>query len=423
MWGERVNTTDVLVIGAGPAGIRAALELAQSGYAVHLVEKEPYIGGLAAQLCCKGVEDCIQCSICLAVRTMTEVTDHPNIALYTHTTVEALSGGARDFTVGLREHTHFVDAARCIACGRCAEVCPVDEGGPAIGLASAHPVPLVYHVDTDTCLRFHGEDCTRCMHACPEDAIRYDRQGVSHEIEVGGIIVATGFEPFNARLKPAYGYGRYPNVCTSVDIERMINERGEIVRPSDGRAPKRIAFIQCVGSRDEQIGLEYCSRICCKYATKVSKLLHNLDPAFDITIFFMDIRTFERQFNEMLELAWKDNINMVRVRPAAIDENEEHNLIIRYYDTEASKPQEAEFDLVSLSIGLVPGAGTKLLARKLDLQRGAEGFLSCRDIANPVKSHRYGIYIAGGCTGPMDIEEAVTQACSAASKVMALLRL
>lgn len=289
----------VLVIGGGISGIASALELANSGLSVYLIEKGAVVGGYAASFCCKATDVCSKCSVCVASQKIKEAVVHPQILLLTNSKVQRISGGVGNFRVEITQKPQCIYAERCIACGLCAEVCPTEP--KAVYLPSAEATPFSYVLDEGLCVRFKGEDCNLCRESCPTKAIDFDPGPKRQELSADAIIVATGFDVFDARKKGGLGYGRYPNVLTGLDLERMFNNEGSIKLPSNGKEPHNIAFIQCVGSRDEYIGNGYCSQVCCKYAIRFARLLSHQNPEAEITIFYIDLQTAGKGFGEFYE--------------------------------------------------------------------------------------------------------------------------
>ena len=409
---------DVLIIGGGIAGMTAAQNLADNGFKVHLVEREPYLGGQAALFGCKATDQCGKCSVCLVTEKLRALERHPGIRLMTCAEVRGVSGRAGDFSVRIVEHPRWVDPDRCTACGLCTEVCPLDP--PAIALPFPEAVPRAYAVNPERCLHVGEEGCTLCGDECPLEAISFDERPQEIELSVGAIVVATGFFPFDAKTKPGLGYGRYPNVLTGLDMERKINSDGSITLPSDGRPPRKVAFVQCVGSRDERIGNGYCSRVCCKYAIRMAKLLQYQQPELDTTMFYMDLQTAGKGFGEFYE-ACKDAIRFIRGMPVEVSEVSPGTLGVRYEDLSEGKVAEEDYDLVVLSVGMAPQKDTPDLARILDINLGEYGFFEARDPLETTRTHTEGIFLAGACQGPKDIPRSIAHAAQAAVEVTEFL--
>ena len=419
---------NVLVIGGGIAGIQASLDLANAGFNVFLVEEKPSIGGHMAQLSRTfPTEDCASC---ILSPKMADVADHPNIHLLTYTEILDISGSVGNFKVRLKQKPRYVDPSKCTACGECEKVCPVsvpDEFNlgmtkrKAIYLPSPTAVPHAHVIDENACLGIVPLRCGLCEQACEANAINYDDTPKYINLDIDTIIVATGFEIFNASKKPQYGYGRFQNVITALELERLIVEaaEGHFIRPIG----KDIAFIQCVGSRDKQVGNLYCSRICCMYATKLASLLKRADPSRDVYIFYTDLRAYGKGFEEYYRRAQELGVKFIRGRPGELQEDPEtKKVIVRVEDTLTRKIIEKKFDLVVLSVGLVPSKGTLKIAEMLKLPRSSDGFLKeAHPKFRPVDTPVEGVFVAGTAQGPKDIPDTVAQASAAAARAMAIM--
>jgi len=419
-----------LVIGGGIAGVQAALDLADQGFTVYLVEKNTSIGGRMAQL--DKTFPTLDCAACIMTPKMVDAGRHKNIKLLTFSEIKGIFRKGKDFRVKILRKPRYVDETTCTGCGACAQLCPVEvpnDFDERMGVRNAiyvpfpQAVPLIYTVDKENCL-----ECDLCKNVCGVNAVDYDQQPQEIEVEVGAIIVATGFNLFDSRKKEEYGYGVYDNVITGLALERLLSASGptggHVVRPSDGKIPKKVAFIQCVGSRDEKSGNTYCSRVCCMYATKEAELVKEHVPGVDVKIYYMDIRAFGKGFEEFYQRAKEEfKINYVKGRVAEIIEDPNtKNLLIRAENIELGEPIEDEVDMVVLSSGLVP-AVTNDLERILPIKKGEDGFfVTANPKVDPVTTSVEGVLIAGVAEGPKDIPDAVTQASAAAMKASIFLK-
>ncbi len=432
MSGADKKSGAVLVVGGGIAGMQAALDLADSGYYVHLIEKDAAIGGVMAQL--DKTFPTNDCSTCMISPKLVEVGRHINIELLTLSELVSLEGEAGSFTAKVLQRPRYVDMDKCIACGVCAEKCPkkvdneYNEGTDqrkAIYLRFPQAVPLKYAIDAESCIFFKNGKCKACQKFCPAGAIKFDDEPKEHELKVGAVIVAPGFDLFDADLKPELGHARYPNVITSLEFERYLAASGptggHVVRPSNHQEPKKIAWLQCVGSRDPSAGLDYCSYVCCMYATKQAILAKEHIEGAAPTIFFMDVRAQGKGFDRYYERAKAEHgVRYVRSMISRVTGHPETGeLKVHYYD-EAGQAQDETFDLVILSCGLRPNAASVELAQKLGLAQDAFGFAQAQGL-NPLKTSRPGVYVCGVFAGPKDIPETVTQASGAAGQAAELL--
>jgi len=422
----------MLVIGGGVCGIQAALDLADMGFRVYLVEKEASIGGHMAQL--DKTFPTLDCSLCILAPKMVEASRHPNIILLTWSEVKKVqrTSNGSAFRVRILRKPRYVDEKKCTGCRLCVEKCPVkvqNEFEERLSLRKAiyipfpQALPAVTVVDKEHCLYLTKGVCRICEKFCPSGALDFEQTPQEMEVGVGAIIVATGFEVFNARSKSEYGYGRYPNVITGLGLERLLSASGptggQLLRLSDGRIPSKIAFIQCVGSRDERTGNLNCSRVCCMYATKQAVLSKEHVQGVDVALFYTDLRAYGKGFEELYRRAEKEfGIRFVRgLVSEVIEESETKSLVLRVEDTDTGELLEEEFDMVVLSTGLMPPGDSKTLGETLDIPRGVDGFFTSSDpelssVVTPSK----GVFIAGVAEGPKDISESVSQASAAAMK-------
>ena len=421
---------EALVIGGGVAGIQAALDIADAGYKVHLVEKEPSIGGRMAQL--DKTFPTLDCSACILTPKMVDVSRHENIDLMVYSEVEDITGYVGNFKVVVRKKATSVDRHLCNSCGDCIEKCPVkvpsefDEGfGKRTAIYRPFPqaVPSEPVIDRDTCTYFLKDGkCGVCAKVCTLDAIDYTMEDEVVELDVGTIVVATGFDEFDPNIKPELGYGVYDNVVTGLEMERLCSASGptEGVIEIDGKQPKDVVFIKCVGSRDQSIDNPWCSRVCCMFTAKQAHLVREKLPDANITIFYMDVRAFGKGFEEFYDRVKNENVDYRRGSVSEVYRKGER-LVVRAEDTLVGEPLEVEADLVVLAAGLTARKSTDGIASILKLSKSSDRFLmEAHPKLRPVESLAPGFYIAGSAQGPKDIPESVAQASGAASKVASL---
>jgi len=418
-----------LVIGGGVAGIQAALDLADTGYKVYLVEKEPSIGGRMAQI--DKTFPTMDCSICILAPKMSDVGHHPNIELLTNSEVVDVKGYIGNFHVKVQKKPRYV-TDDCTACGECVEACPVIAPNEFdVGLAIRHAiytsyaqaVPSAYIIDMDICLNKEKIIvCDKCLKACERQAIKFEMKPETMELEVGTVIVATGADVFDPSSLPKHGYGKYPNVITSLEFERLINaggpSGGHLIRPSDMQIPKRVAFIQCVGSRSEKSGRLYCSNVCCMNTIKDSLLIKEHWPETEIHVFYVDIRAYGKGFEDLYIRARKEGVKFIRGLPAEIIEDRKtHNLWLIGENTLQKELYKEKVDMTILSIGLEPRKDSKIIQRLLTLSRTQDGFfMEAHPKLRPVDAATGGIFFGGCAEGPKDIKDSVTQASAAAAR-------
>ena len=410
----------VLVVGGGIAGIQSSLDLAESGFRVYLLEKLPSIGGVMTQL--DKTFPTNDCAMCILAPKLVEAGRHPNIEVITYADLVSVDGAAGDFKVAIRKRARRIDPEKCTGCGVCAETCIVEaideynaglDGRQGVYIRFPQAVPLVYAIDRDRCL-----GCGICTEVCKAGAVVYDEVDTDLELDVGSIILAPGVEAFDPSSLTEYGYGRYPNVVTSVEYERILSAsgpfQGHVQRPSDGSIPGRIAFIQCVGSRDEKIGNGYCSSVCCMYATKEAVITREHTSIVEPTIFYMDMRAHGKDFDKYIERAEGEyGVRFVRCRVSRVDEEPEtHDLYITY-ESDGDVDRE-KFEMVVLSVGLKPSEEAAELARTLGVEINPYGF-SNADAFESTRTSRPGVLVCGTFSSPKDIPETVTQASAAAS--------
>ncbi len=419
---ETKVSRNVAVIGGGVSGITASLELANQGYNVFMVERQPSIGGHMAQL--SKTFPTLDCSLCILSPKLAETKGHPLIELMTKTEVTSVDGSAGRYSLTLRRSPRYVNEDKCTSCGECAKVCPVeisDEFEEGMGLRKAiylpfpQAVPNAYVIDEKNCTK-----CWLCTKACKHGAINPRDQVVQKNVEVGSVVLATGFRLFNPSALTQYGYGTHPNIITNLQLERLI-EHG-VYRPSDKKTPRRVAWIQCVGSRDSRAGQVYCSRICCMASVKEALLLRELVPNLETWIFYQDMRAAGKGYEEFYVRAGEEGVQFVRGRGPQVVPINGDELMVRAEDTLLGEELEKAFDLVVLCPAILPELGSSEIAAKLGVHVGSDGFLLERHYKlRPVDSQNDGVFLSGCCLGPKDVRESVIEALSAVSRTASLL--
>ena len=422
-----------LVIGGGVAGIQAALDVADSGYEVYLVERRPSIGGHMAQL--SETFPTLDCSQCILTPKMVEASRHPNIHLLTYSEVVNVSGFVGNFKVRVRKNPTYVDPDICNLCGDCAQVCPRSvpnefERGMATRKAIYIPfqqaIPSSFTLDENTCLGLRPLRCDECYRVCEPKAINYDMHPEYLELNIGAIIVATGYELYPITSLPEYGGGTLPDVIDSLQFERMLSASGPtggvVRRPSNGEIPKQVIFIQCAGSRDPENHNAHCSKICCMYTAKQALLYRHAVPDGQATVFYIDIRAGGKGYEEFTQRAMEsERILYLRGKVARVYQEQDH-LVVWGVDTLSGQRMELEADLVVLALSMDPDPSTQAITQTLKISCGKSGFLKeAHPKLRPVESLTAGIFVAGAGQAPKDIPESVAQASGAAAKAISLL--
>ena len=428
---QEISNTDapvgsVLIIGGGIAGVQASLDLADSGYKVYLLDRSTSIGGVMAQL--DKTFPTNDCSMCILSPKLVEAGRHPNIELLMNSELKDVAGEAGHFQVTILTHPRYVIAERCTGCGQCAAKCPTKvpnefdcglTNRKAIYVPFPQAVPLIYAIDAAHCRYFQKGKCGVCKKICKAEAIDYEQEPKTFQLDIGSIIVATGFDLFNPEKIKELGYGNHQNVVTSLEFERFLSAtgptEGKVLRPSDENPPKRLAFIQCVGSRDIQLGNDYCSSVCCMYAIKEAIIAQEHAEDLKTTIFFMDIRAFGKEFDDYYTRA-RDTygIDFVRSRVASITEDPNTKNLLLRFTSENEETLEKEFDMVVLSAGLQATSRNTELAKLLGIELDEYNF--CKTGAfSPLETSQPGVYVCGVFNGPKDIPDSVAQASGAAA--------
>jgi heterodisulfide reductase subunit A len=422
---EENSIGDVMVVGGGISGIQAALDLADTGFKVYLVDKSPAIGGKMSQL--DKTFPTNDCSMCIESPKFIECDRHPNIEILSYTEVDRVEGEAGDFKVTLIKKPRYVKEDKCTGCSTCVEYCPVKVPDPynqdlstnkAIHIYFSQAVPLITYVDPETCHYFDEEKCNICVGACQKDAIDLNQKAERLEVEVGAIVLSPGYEIFDPKVRGDYGYGTMENVVTSLDFERLLcstgPHEGEVLRPSDKKHPKKIAWIQCVGSRQViEGGNSYCSAVCCTYTQKQVILAKDHDEEVESTVFHNDIRSFGKDFERFYQRAEAlPGTRFIRSYVSIGKEIPESKNVTIRYSTPDDGVKEEEFDLVVLSVGMNPPDDAEEFADKYGIELNSHGFCKT-DPVNPIETSRPGIFVSGAFQGPMDIPESVMSASGA----------
>jgi heterodisulfide reductase subunit A2 len=417
---------DALVVGGGIAGMQASLDLADQGYQVALVEKNPSIGGMMANL--SKVFPTLDCCSCITTPKMSAVAHHENISLMTYAEVQSVAKNGGGYHVQVVKKPRYVIEDDCSGCRSCEMVCPIDlpdyenEHGRGahrvIYVPFSTAVPQKALIDIDHCIY-----CGKCLKACSKDAIDFTQQPQTVDIETQAIVLATGFKTTPYEAKKEYGGGVLRNVVDGMMVERLLAPTGAYgrqLRPSDGKQPDNIAYVQCAGSRDQTLGVEYCSRVCCMYAIKQAMLLAGALPMADITIYYMDIRAFGKGYEQFYENAKAMGIQFVKGKVARITEDENQNPILRVeLIDQNSRVVERKHDLAVLSVGMLPGYDPSSL---YEVAVDKDGFIKAPNTnISPTLTMREGVFATGTATGPMDIVDSIVTAGAVAAEAAAYI--
>ncbi|NIA07475.1 MAG: FAD-dependent oxidoreductase [Actinobacteria bacterium] len=410
-----VSEKRILVVGGGITGVSAASQLASAGLQVHLIERGDHLGGQALEFGCKATDTCQQCNVCLALDRFRTISQISNV--YTHLSSRLISvspgpNGSR-YQATVFTQPLLIDPAKCIACGLCASICPakcISPATPALGSS-------YYAVDRSRCLALNGQDCSKCSEVCPTGAIDFSAGPHSRDLDVDAILLAIGYEPYDALGQGTYGYGSIPNVITGLDAERQLQDSTTLLRPSDSRPPTSVAFIQCVGSRTQEtepsaFSGQYCSAVCCAYAMRISRLLAQKTPGAKVTIFYMDLQNFGKDYQSLYNDC-HDRLCLIRSRPSRLSPADNDSVLVTYEDPQQSRVSRRAFDLVVLSIGIRPPADVRRFADMLNIDVDEHGFFDSSACYRP------GIFVAGTCTGPTDIAGSIDRATAASARIIA----
>lgn len=420
---------DVLVLGGGIAGQEAALNLANLGYKILLAEKDLSIGGKMIHL--SKVFPTLDCGACITTPKVSETARHPNIKIYTYSTVANIQKDIGPWYQGtLVVKPRFVVEEKCTGCEECERVCPVvvkDQyqynmvGRKAAYLPFSIASPRVATIDIENCTL-----CGACERICPADAIDFTQTEEKLQIKFKSVIIATGFQLFDPSVMERYGYGKYQNIITSMQMERQLvptRPYNNVLRPRDGKMPDNIAYILCIGSRDETIGNIICSRVCCMYSIKQAQLVMGALPMADVTIYYIDMRTYGKGFEEFYQQTKEMGVEFVKGKVAKIDEKENGNLILRYENIAEGQVLEAEHDMVILSVGMLPNPDMKRIFNKSEMELDEYGYVKqVEKLMNPARTNLKGVFVAGTAVEPMDIPDSIATAGAAAAESASYLK-
>lgn len=415
---------DALVVGGGIAGMQAALDLADQGFQVALVEREASIGGVMITL--SKVFPTLDCCSCITTPKMSAVAHHPNIRLFTCCEAQSVYETDAGFGIAVLKKPRYVDESKCTGCRQCEYECPITVPSPfdrglgsyrAIRVPFSTAVPQTAVLDIDNCLL-----CGKCEKVCPVEAVDFTQGPETFTIDATAVVLATGFELTDLGAKKEYGGGALQNVIDPLMMERFLaptGPYGRVLRPGDGMEPTTIAYVQCAGSRDQTLGIEYCSRVCCMYAIKQAMLINGALPLAEVTIYYMDIRTFGKGYEQFYQNAKAMGVEFVRGKVASIREDEVRNPVLKVELTGEGRIVERTYDLVVLSLGMVPAASP----RTYGLLPSSDGFIPIPAMnAAPCATQRPGVFVTGTAGGPMDIVDSIVTASAAASAASAYIR-
>jgi len=416
----------VLIIVGGIAGIQASLDLAGRGFQVYVLEETPTIGGRMAQL--DKTFPTMDCSICILAPKMMECFRHPNVKLLTYSELKEVKGTVGNFQVKINKKPRYVEETKCTGCGVCAEHCPIEvpnEFDMNLGMRKAiympmpQAVPRAMTIDKENCI-----ECKMCSKICQAGAVNYQQEPQTIDLNVGAIIIATGFDQYNPSEIVEYGYGKQKNVLTALEFERWVCASGPVgghlLRPGDGGIPKKIAFVQCVGSRGSKFGAPFCSSVCCMYATKEALIVREHAPDVNVYIFYNELRAFGKGFHEFINRARNEyGVTYIRSRPGEIKEDPKTKSLSIWYDDTLTREIKTlgDVDVVVLCPALLPREGNKKLAGITGVELDSSGFFKVtHPLLAPVDSTVPGIYVCGYCQSPKDIPDSVAQASAAAAR-------
>jgi heterodisulfide reductase subunit A len=419
---------DALVIGGGIAGEESALNLANLGYKVILVEKDYSLGGKMIHL--SKVFPTLDCAACITTPKVSETARHPNITIYTNSIIEDIEKHSENnFSAVLVEKPRYV-TDDCTGCQICEDNCPVvveDQyqydlvGRKAVYIPFSIANPRIAAIDIENCIL-----CGKCEKVCPADAIDFTQEDIRTTLKIKSVVFATGFNLFDPTIIKRYGYGKYKNVVTSMQMERQLvptRPYNTVLRPKDGKMPDNIAYVLCVGSRDETVGNPICSQVCCMYSTKQAQLLMGALPMADVTIYYINIRAFGKGFCEFYQQAKGMGVEFIKSKVGRISEKENGNLMLRYEDLVEGKVKEAEHDLVVLSVGILPNTEYSTMFKNNAVEKDEFNYIKQVDeLSCPAKTSIDGIFVSGTASGPMDIPDSILSAGAASAEAASYIR-
>jgi len=385
----------VLVVGGGVSGLTAALELSCLGYEVILTEKSPFIGGHAAQLSCKATTSCVKCGTCLVEEKIAGALSDPKIRILTQSRIVKADPIHKDhpIAVHIQDRKSLIDPNKCSSCGKCKTVCPVED---AIVSATSGYHQTSLGIAAENCMYFNNGSCRLCEINCPEKAIHLDNTTGMIEDTVDAVVIATGFKAYEPLLEP-YGFRRFQNVVTNLMLETKLRENGRVLRPSDGVPPRHVAFIQCIGSRNEQLNHLWCSQVCCGSSLRLANLILHREPNTEVTIFYIDIQNFQKNMSAFG--THMDHVTFVRSIPGDIFELDDNNLKVSFFETDEGQSKEAAFDLVSLANGMTPSPETEAIASMF----GITDCCGFSKVPQGAAHDQAKVFFTGTTCGPMSV--------------------
>ena len=405
----------VLIIGGGIAGITASLEVMKMGAVPFLVEKGPFLGGHSSVFACKAVDTCLECNVCLVEDIMKELKNGKRFPIYLNSTVSRIKREGEGFRAVIESGASFIDSEKCTGCGICFNVCPGK--GDALLRAPSHLSIPPFSINKDNCSCMKDGLEPICKENCPESAIQLENTAAKKELTCKAIILATGYRPFDPAEVKRFNFEKIENMITALELERMLRFNSGPIRPSDGRTPRSVAFIQCVGSRNSTINRDYCSRVCCGYGLRMATRVAYDDSSIKVTVFYMDFQDHTKGFLELKALARRYGVRFLRAMPGEFFETDNKDILVGYYDDGIKKGVKEEFNMVVLSIGISPVEVGEAFSEILGLTHDEDGFLKGTE-----ELSQSGVALAGSVLGPMDISESITSAKRAVFEIGGFLK-